>query len=92
MLKDLAKKVFIYFGPLRLVQFLQNLIYGPSITIIFGHRVLPDHIIEDLHNPNSIAGQTSVSEVKRLIEVLSTRYEFISLDEAILKLKIIIYK
>ncbi len=86
MIKTLAKKLFISFGGLDLLRCVTNLISGKSITIIYGHRVLPDHILEDLNNPNTISGQTSVSEVKRLIQVLEKRFKFISMDDAIEKI------
>ena len=87
MLKDIFKKTFINFGPLFILETLRYMLKGPSVTILFGHRVLPDEIINNQNHPDTIAGQTSVSEIDRLIESLSPRFDFISLDEAISKLK-----
>lgn len=82
MLNLIIKNIILHLGPLYFIRFISNLIKGPSIAIIYGHRVLPDHIIADPDDPRTISGHTSVSDVKAAIKCLSKQYNFISIDEA----------
>ncbi len=87
MLKNIIKKIFLHYGPLSVFRIVMRLRSGPGITILYGHRVLPDEIIACKTDPHYIAGDTSVSEVIKAIQVLSKHYMFITIDEAVAQIK-----
>ncbi len=87
MLTGLLKSVFIYAGPFSIVRTLQRIKKGPCISILYGHRVLPDEVIANKDDSRTITGQTSVSEVWCAIQELRKFYRIISIDQAVTQIK-----
>jgi len=87
MLKKVLKKLFLYCGPWSLLRYLSRQKNGAGISILYGHRVLPDSIINDKHDPRTVTGHTSVSQVEEAIKQLRKRYNIISIEEAYFQLK-----
>ena len=87
MIKKLIKQVFLYSGCWRLIRSWQRSKQGPGISILYGHRVLPDEVMANHEDPRYVSGHTSVSEVIAAIKVLRKYYTFISIDEAVSQIR-----
>jgi peptidoglycan/xylan/chitin deacetylase (PgdA/CDA1 family) len=87
MLTGLLKSFLIYAGPFSVVRALQRIKKGPCISILYGHRVLPDEVIANQEDSRTITGQTSVSEVWFAIQELRKFYTIISMDEAVAQIQ-----
>jgi len=85
--KIIFRFFFLYCGPWTLFKRYKKWRVGCGITILYGHRVLPDKIIADQSDPRTITGHTSVSEVEYGIKLLKKNYKIISIDDAITQLK-----
>jgi len=86
MLKEIFRTSFLYCGPWALMRTLKKRKLGPGISILYGHRVLPDNIIENESDVRRISGHTSASQVVAAIKLLRKYYKIISIDQAISQL------
>ena len=87
MLKGLLKSFIIHSGLWSAIRANERKKSGAGISILYGHRVLPDRIIEDKSDARRITGHTSVSQVAAAIKLLNKYYKIISIDEAVQNLK-----
>ncbi len=87
MITNLLKVIFIYSGLWSLFRLLQRVRKGPGISILYGHRVLPDEIIADKNDSRTVTGQTCVSEVLAAVVELKKHFQIISIEQAVEQLK-----
>jgi len=83
MFKDTIRRVFLHFGPWKFLRWMGKKLYGPGITILYGHRVLPDELMSNPDDPRYASGHLSISDLSNAIESLQPLYRFITIDQAI---------
>ena len=86
-LKNTLKTLYATLGLLFLTRFILRLLYGPGITILYGHRVLPDSAVSNADDARALRDHMSASEFGEAIRVLKKHYQLLSLDEAVGELK-----
>jgi peptidoglycan/xylan/chitin deacetylase (PgdA/CDA1 family) len=86
-IKAILKAMIVYGGPLSLYRRWRRLKRGACVSILCCHRVLPDDIINDPENRQTLIGHISASTFKRSLALLKKRYTFIPIESAVQMLK-----
>jgi peptidoglycan/xylan/chitin deacetylase (PgdA/CDA1 family) len=86
-IKRIFRVIFLYCGPWMLLKCYKRWRVGSGITILYGHRVLPDEVIANPDDPCTVTGHTSVTEVEIAIQELSKRFSIISIGDAVKQVK-----
>jgi peptidoglycan/xylan/chitin deacetylase (PgdA/CDA1 family) len=87
MLKKRLKEFIVQRNVLKHSRRVIRSLHGPCISIIYGHRVLPDYIINNHSSAQYLTGQISLTDMQCAIQALSTMYKFISIDDAVNQIK-----
>jgi peptidoglycan/xylan/chitin deacetylase (PgdA/CDA1 family) len=87
VIKTIVRRFILYCGPWCLLRFIRRKLEGGGISILYGHRVLPDDVMNNKNDPRYITGQSSVSDLDNAIIELKKRFSIIHMDEAIQRLK-----
>lgn len=85
--KRTLKTLYVRLGLLLLTRCVLPLLYGPGITILCGHRVLPDSVICNGDDPRTLRDHMSASEFREAIRIVKKHYQILSLVEAVEQLE-----